>query len=73
MCIRDSTREASEAEPTHDDGRPSTIYDESEADLESHVIEVRHAELQGEGNYWRQLHQGASLPCPPRWFQIKVR
>eukprot|EP00959_Pyramimonas_sp_CCMP1952_P333668 6987896-Pyramimonas_sp.AAC.1 len=32
----------------HDDGRLSTIYEESEADLESHVMEVRHAELQNE-------------------------
>eukprot|EP00959_Pyramimonas_sp_CCMP1952_P234458 4898989-Pyramimonas_sp.AAC.1 len=43
------TREASEAEPPHDDdGRHSTVYDESEADLESHVMDVRYAELQEE-------------------------
>eukprot|EP00959_Pyramimonas_sp_CCMP1952_P095009 1986865-Pyramimonas_sp.AAC.1 len=35
-----TTREASEAEPPHDGGRLSTIYEESEADLESHVMEV---------------------------------
>eukprot|EP00959_Pyramimonas_sp_CCMP1952_P411267 8618059-Pyramimonas_sp.AAC.1 len=41
-----TTREASEAEPPHDDGRLSTIYEEPEADLESHVMEVWYAELQ---------------------------
>eukprot|EP00959_Pyramimonas_sp_CCMP1952_P318720 6669019-Pyramimonas_sp.AAC.1 len=40
-------REASEAEPPHD-GRPSTIYKESEADIESHVMEVWYVELQEE-------------------------
>eukprot|EP00959_Pyramimonas_sp_CCMP1952_P422888 8858633-Pyramimonas_sp.AAC.1 len=43
-----TTREAPEAEPPHDDGRLSTIYEESEADLESHVMEVWYAELQDE-------------------------
>eukprot|EP00959_Pyramimonas_sp_CCMP1952_P409155 8574977-Pyramimonas_sp.AAC.1 len=41
-------REASEAEPSHDDGRLSTVYEESEADLESHVMEVWYAELREE-------------------------
>eukprot|EP00959_Pyramimonas_sp_CCMP1952_P313185 6555420-Pyramimonas_sp.AAC.1 len=35
-----TTREASGAELPHDDGRLSTIYEESEADPESHVMEV---------------------------------
>eukprot|EP00959_Pyramimonas_sp_CCMP1952_P292324 6113847-Pyramimonas_sp.AAC.1 len=35
-----ATREASRAEPEHHDGRLSTIYEESGADLESHVMEV---------------------------------
>eukprot|EP00959_Pyramimonas_sp_CCMP1952_P340636 7134426-Pyramimonas_sp.AAC.1 len=35
--------------PNHpDDGRLSTIYEEPEADPESHVMEVRSAELQKE-------------------------
>eukprot|EP00959_Pyramimonas_sp_CCMP1952_P457378 9474850-Pyramimonas_sp.AAC.1 len=38
-----TAREASEAEPSHDDGRPSTIHEEAEADPESHVMEVRFA------------------------------
>eukprot|EP00959_Pyramimonas_sp_CCMP1952_P399191 8364752-Pyramimonas_sp.AAC.1 len=41
-------REASEAEPEHDDGRLSTIHEESEAELESDVLEVWHAELREE-------------------------
>eukprot|EP00959_Pyramimonas_sp_CCMP1952_P182213 3809837-Pyramimonas_sp.AAC.1 len=40
--------EASEAEPRHGDGRRSTIYEESKADLESHVVEAWCAKLQGE-------------------------
>eukprot|EP00959_Pyramimonas_sp_CCMP1952_P307244 6430800-Pyramimonas_sp.AAC.1 len=52
-----ATREASEAEPEHVDGRPSTIYEESEADLEPHVMEVWCAELQGE----RELLEAAPL------------
>eukprot|EP00959_Pyramimonas_sp_CCMP1952_P294059 6150410-Pyramimonas_sp.AAC.1 len=43
-----TTREASKAEPPHDDGRLSTIYQASEADPESHVMEMRCAELQEE-------------------------
>eukprot|EP00959_Pyramimonas_sp_CCMP1952_P018180 384986-Pyramimonas_sp.AAC.1 len=43
-----TAREASEAEPPHEDGRLPMIFEESEADLESHVMEVWHAELQGE-------------------------
>eukprot|EP00959_Pyramimonas_sp_CCMP1952_P283295 5922010-Pyramimonas_sp.AAC.1 len=41
-----TAREASEAESLREDGRLSTICEESEADLESHVIEVWYAELQ---------------------------
>eukprot|EP00959_Pyramimonas_sp_CCMP1952_P036528 764628-Pyramimonas_sp.AAC.1 len=43
-----TAREASEAELPHDDGRLSTIHEEPEVDLESHVMEVWHAELQEE-------------------------
>eukprot|EP00959_Pyramimonas_sp_CCMP1952_P376402 7884300-Pyramimonas_sp.AAC.1 len=43
-----TAREVSEAELPQDDGRLSTIYEESEADLETHVMEVRRAELQKE-------------------------
>eukprot|EP00959_Pyramimonas_sp_CCMP1952_P423925 8879929-Pyramimonas_sp.AAC.1 len=43
-----TTREASEAEPPHDDGLLSTVYEKSEAGLESHVMEVWHAEVQEE-------------------------
>eukprot|EP00959_Pyramimonas_sp_CCMP1952_P212543 4447210-Pyramimonas_sp.AAC.3 len=43
-----TTREASEAELPHDDGRLSTIDEESEADRESHVMEAWHAGLQEE-------------------------
>eukprot|EP00959_Pyramimonas_sp_CCMP1952_P298189 6237131-Pyramimonas_sp.AAC.1 len=43
-----AAREASEAEPEHDDGRQSTICEESEADIESHVMEVWYAELREE-------------------------
>eukprot|EP00959_Pyramimonas_sp_CCMP1952_P137133 2869535-Pyramimonas_sp.AAC.1 len=53
----EATREAAEAESEHDDGRLSTIYEESEADLESHDMEVWHAELQEE----RELLEAAPL------------
>eukprot|EP00959_Pyramimonas_sp_CCMP1952_P045727 955573-Pyramimonas_sp.AAC.1 len=43
-----TTREASEAEPADDDGRLFTIYEGSEAGLESHVMEMWYAELQEE-------------------------
>eukprot|EP00959_Pyramimonas_sp_CCMP1952_P340739 7136986-Pyramimonas_sp.AAC.1 len=45
-----TTREDSEteAEPPHDDGQISTIYEESEADLESPVMEMWYAQLQEE-------------------------
>eukprot|EP00959_Pyramimonas_sp_CCMP1952_P085995 1798816-Pyramimonas_sp.AAC.2 len=66
-----TAREASEAEPSHDDGWLSTIYEEAEADLESHVMEVWYAELQAKRER-RQLHQRTSLPCRHRWFQIKA-
>eukprot|EP00959_Pyramimonas_sp_CCMP1952_P168012 3511126-Pyramimonas_sp.AAC.1 len=46
--LEGATREASDAEPAHDDGRISTVYEEPEADLESHVMEVWHAELHEE-------------------------
>eukprot|EP00959_Pyramimonas_sp_CCMP1952_P199782 4178740-Pyramimonas_sp.AAC.1 len=39
-------REAPEAEPPQEDSRPPTIHEESEADLEAHIMEVRHAEPQ---------------------------
>eukprot|EP00959_Pyramimonas_sp_CCMP1952_P437364 9157375-Pyramimonas_sp.AAC.1 len=52
-----ATRKASEAEPEHDDGRLSTFYEESEADLESHVMEVWYAELREE----RDLSEAAPL------------
>eukprot|EP00959_Pyramimonas_sp_CCMP1952_P363129 7604039-Pyramimonas_sp.AAC.1 len=47
-ALEGAPREASEAEPEHDDGQLSTIYEESETDLESHVLEVWHAELREE-------------------------
>eukprot|EP00959_Pyramimonas_sp_CCMP1952_P164598 3440756-Pyramimonas_sp.AAC.1 len=47
-ALEGAPREASEAEPEHDDGRLSTIYEESAADFGSHVLEVRHAELREE-------------------------
>eukprot|EP00959_Pyramimonas_sp_CCMP1952_P041153 860764-Pyramimonas_sp.AAC.1 len=41
-------REAPEVEPPQEDGRLPTIYEESEADLEAHIMEVWCAELQDE-------------------------
>eukprot|EP00959_Pyramimonas_sp_CCMP1952_P246958 5161460-Pyramimonas_sp.AAC.1 len=61
-----TAREASEAEPAHDDGRLSTIYEESEADLESHVMEVWYAEPQEE----RELLEA---PPPEGLFTIPTQ
>eukprot|EP00959_Pyramimonas_sp_CCMP1952_P131609 2751864-Pyramimonas_sp.AAC.1 len=36
----DNAREAPEAEPPQEDGRFSTVYEELEADLEAHIMEV---------------------------------
>eukprot|EP00959_Pyramimonas_sp_CCMP1952_P429983 9005725-Pyramimonas_sp.AAC.1 len=44
----DNAREAPEAEPPQEDGRLPTIYEESEADLEAHMTEVRCTELREE-------------------------
>eukprot|EP00959_Pyramimonas_sp_CCMP1952_P299265 6259565-Pyramimonas_sp.AAC.1 len=43
-----TAKEASEAEPPLEDGRLPAIHEESEADLEPHVMEVWYAELQDE-------------------------
>eukprot|EP00959_Pyramimonas_sp_CCMP1952_P092354 1933171-Pyramimonas_sp.AAC.1 len=51
------TREALEIEPPQEDGRLPTIYEESEADLEAHIMEVWHAELQDE----RELLEATSI------------
>eukprot|EP00959_Pyramimonas_sp_CCMP1952_P396751 8312834-Pyramimonas_sp.AAC.1 len=48
--------EASEAEPPHEDGRLPTKYAESAVDLESHVMEVRYAELQDARELRGRLH-----------------
>eukprot|EP00959_Pyramimonas_sp_CCMP1952_P430874 9023806-Pyramimonas_sp.AAC.1 len=45
---QDMTKEASEAEPPQEGERLSTIYEESEADLAAHIIEVRCKELREE-------------------------
>eukprot|EP00959_Pyramimonas_sp_CCMP1952_P249566 5216825-Pyramimonas_sp.AAC.1 len=42
------TREAPEAEPPQEERLP-TIYEESKADLEAHIMEVRHTRLQDKG------------------------
>eukprot|EP00959_Pyramimonas_sp_CCMP1952_P249496 5215561-Pyramimonas_sp.AAC.1 len=59
-----TAREASEAEPPHDDGRLSMIYEESEADLESHVMEVGMQNYKMKRNCWRQLHQRSFSKIP---------
>eukprot|EP00959_Pyramimonas_sp_CCMP1952_P323819 6777148-Pyramimonas_sp.AAC.1 len=43
-----NARAAPEAEQLHDNGLLPTIHGESEADLEAHIIEVWHTELQDE-------------------------
>eukprot|EP00959_Pyramimonas_sp_CCMP1952_P347166 7271389-Pyramimonas_sp.AAC.1 len=52
-----NVREASEAEPLREDGRLSTIYEESEADLETHIMEVWYTELREE----RELFEATPL------------
>eukprot|EP00959_Pyramimonas_sp_CCMP1952_P256171 5350643-Pyramimonas_sp.AAC.1 len=51
----EDAREAPEAEPPQGDGWPPTIYEESEADLEAHIMEAWCTKLHEE-NYWRQLN-----------------
>eukprot|EP00959_Pyramimonas_sp_CCMP1952_P382863 8022417-Pyramimonas_sp.AAC.1 len=68
-----AAREASEAEPEHDDGRLSTIYEESEADLESHAMEVWHAELRGKGVVGGNSTRRPLYRAHTRWFLIRVR
>eukprot|EP00959_Pyramimonas_sp_CCMP1952_P408060 8551849-Pyramimonas_sp.AAC.1 len=43
-----TAREAPKAKPPQEDGRPPTIYEDSEADPKAHIMEVRHTELQDE-------------------------
>eukprot|EP00959_Pyramimonas_sp_CCMP1952_P272347 5693959-Pyramimonas_sp.AAC.1 len=43
-----TAREAPEAEPPQEEGRPPTIHEASEAGLEARVMEVRYTELQYE-------------------------
>eukprot|EP00959_Pyramimonas_sp_CCMP1952_P192397 4023086-Pyramimonas_sp.AAC.1 len=43
-----NARGAPEAEPPQEDGQLSTIYEESEADLEAHIMEVWYTELHEE-------------------------
>eukprot|EP00959_Pyramimonas_sp_CCMP1952_P320657 6710166-Pyramimonas_sp.AAC.1 len=52
----ENAREAPEAAPPQEVGRLPTIYEESEANLEAHIMEVWCTELHEEKNYWRQLH-----------------
>eukprot|EP00959_Pyramimonas_sp_CCMP1952_P008924 186482-Pyramimonas_sp.AAC.2 len=41
-------RGAPEDEPLQEDGRLPTIYEESEVDLDAHIMEAWYTELQGE-------------------------
>eukprot|EP00959_Pyramimonas_sp_CCMP1952_P438122 9171927-Pyramimonas_sp.AAC.1 len=54
----DGTAGEASAEPPQEEGRLPTIYEESEADLESHVMEVWHAELQDEKELLEATHWG---------------
>eukprot|EP00959_Pyramimonas_sp_CCMP1952_P155085 3244835-Pyramimonas_sp.AAC.1 len=48
-----TARGAPEAEPAQEDGRFPTIYEESEADLGAHIVEVWCTELpKGEKELW---------------------
>eukprot|EP00959_Pyramimonas_sp_CCMP1952_P403758 8460775-Pyramimonas_sp.AAC.1 len=54
-----------EAEPPQEDVWLPTIHEEAEADLEAHIMEVRHTELQ-KGNCWKQPQQKNSILHPHR-------
>eukprot|EP00959_Pyramimonas_sp_CCMP1952_P083189 1738526-Pyramimonas_sp.AAC.1 len=51
-----NAREAPEAEPPQEDGRLSTIVEESEADFEAHIMEVWYTELQEEPESLEAVH-----------------
>eukprot|EP00959_Pyramimonas_sp_CCMP1952_P345826 7242727-Pyramimonas_sp.AAC.1 len=43
-----NARGGPEAEPPQEDGRPPTIHEEPEADIEAHIMEVRYTEFKDE-------------------------